>query len=226
MEASMTQGTEEASSTIALRALRLRPGMFLQLHTGQGQPAVEAKFCAAIENKGVMLVPLENTGPASGWVENLRIEVRGFSGQHDFHFPARVLGNFSIPFAYLLVSYPDKVDARKVRSALRIPTTIPAQTQTGSAGQQAAQVIDLSSAGAMLELQGNGVAVGEELKLAFEIEFERKAYSLQLSGRVCHASGSDSNHRLGVAFSNVGKADRLLLKAYTLAAAQTHGIVD
>ena len=221
----MTQGNEEAPSTIALRALRLRPGMFLQLHTGHGQPAVEAKFCAAIENKGVMLVPLENSGPASGWVENLKLEIRGFSGQHDFNFPARVLGNFSIPFAYLLVSYPEKVEARKVRSALRIPTAIPAQAQANG-GRQSAQLIDLSSAGAMLELQGNGVAVGEELKLGFEIEFERKAYSLQLSGRVCHATSSDSNHRLGVAFSNVGKADRLLLKAYTLAAAQTHGIVD
>lgn len=222
----MTQAGPEQTAALSLRALKLRPGMFLQMHLGPGQPVVEAKFCAAIENKGVMLVPLDKSAPASGWVENVKIDVSGFTGQHDFRFPARVLGNFSIPFAYLLVSYPEQVAARKVRSALRIPTALTARASAGSNGELDAQVIDLSAAGAMIEVQGKGVPVGGELRLDFEIEFERKKYSLRLAGRVCHASGADAQHRLGLAFDNVGKADRLLLQAYTLAASQSNAVID
>lgn len=222
----MTQANSEASTPLALRALRLRPGMFLQLHLGPGQPVVEAKFCAAIENKGVMLVPLDKSAPASGWVENVKIDITGFTGQHDFRFPARVLGNFTVPFAYLLVSYPEQVTARKVRSALRIPTALSAKAWSDKNAKLDAQVIDLSAAGAMIEMQGNGVTVGGELQLGFEIEFERKTYTLQLAGRVCHAAAADSNHRIGLAFDNVTKSDRLLLQAYTLAASHSNAVID
>ncbi|MBD8524530.1 PilZ domain-containing protein [Pseudomarimonas arenosa] len=221
----MTQVSTEPESSLSLRALRLRPGMFLQMHIGN-QQVVEAKFCAAIENKGVMLVPLDKSAPPSGWVENVKVDISGFTGQHDFRFPARVLGNFSIPFAYLLVSYPEQVSARKVRSALRIPTALAAKAWSGNSPKQDAQVIDLSAAGAMIEMSGNGIAVGGELQLNFEIEFERKVYTLQLAGRVCHASGAEAQHRFGLAFDNVAKADRLLLQAYTLAATQSHAVID
>lgn len=224
----MSQAQEDARSPLPLRALRLRPGMFLQLQTGAGQAMIEAKFCAAIENKGVMLVPLDNGNPQADWNEGMRLDVRGFSGQYDFSFPSRVLGNFSVPFAYLLVSYPEQVQAQRVRSALRIPTSLSGEAWGRDAAQRLpAHILDLSAAGAMIDLQGQGLAVGDEMHLKFEIEFERRKHALQLAGRICHAASSgETGSRVGIAFSALNKPDRLLLQAFTLAAAQSNGIID
>lgn len=218
------------TTAVPLRQLRLKPGMFLQVQSAQErQRQSEAKFCAAIDGKGLMLVPLQTGSGTPDWREGSAMWVRGFTGQYDFSFPSRVLGNFSVPFAYVLLSYPPQVEARQVRSAQRIRTSIMAMAWGRDAKATVpARLVDLSTAGAMLELSSPLGGIGDPISLAFSLEVDGSSYSLELRGSICHASEgvSGAGTRVGVAFAELPKPDRMLLQNFTLAALQDSGVVD
>jgi hypothetical protein len=214
--------------TLTLRQLRLRPGMFLQARPRQDASRVtEAKFCAAIDGKGLMVVPLHEGAVGKEWNDLGELSVGGFTGQYDFRFPTRVLGSFSVPFAYVLLSYPDKVEARQVRSALRIRTSLPAMAWgRDPASTVAARVLDLSHAGALLELATPLGTVGHQITITFSLPLEGGAHRLELGGSICHAgsgAGGDGT-RVGIAFQNPSRADKSALQGFALAQQAT--VVD
>ena len=218
----MTDSTEVMS--LSLRQLRLRPGMFLQARPRHDSARVtEAKFCAAIDGKGLMVVPLHEGAAGKEWNDLGELDIGGFTGQYDFRFPARVLGSFSVPFAYVLLSYPERVDARQVRSALRIRTSLPAMAWgRDPASTVAARVLDLSPAGALVELGTPLGSVGHQLTLAFQLPLDGGAQKLELGGSICHVGSGAGGEgtRVGLAFHSLSRADKTLLQAFTLAAPQ------
>lgn len=218
----MTDSTEVVS--LSLRQLRLRPGMFLQARARHDAARLtEAKFCAAIEGKGLMVVPLHDGVIGKEWNDLGELDVGGFTGQYDYRFPARVLGSFSVPFAYVLLSYPDHVEARQVRSALRIRTSLPAMAWgRDPASTVAARILDLSHAGALVELGTPLGSVGHVLTVAFQLPLEGGAQKLELGGSICHVGSGAGGEgtRVGLAFQSLSRGDKSMLQAFTLAAPQ------
>lgn len=225
----MTQTANAAGEPLSLRALRLRPGMFLQA-APPGAPTrrTEAKFCAAIEGKGLMVVPLHEGPPGPEWRDQAELEISGFTGQYDFRFPSRVLGSFAVPFAYVLLAWPTAISGKRVRSALRIKTSLPAMAW----GQDAqttvpARVLDLSHAGAMLDLAAPLGGKGQRIGIALQLPLEGGEQSVELSGAICHSGigATGEGTRVGVAFEGLSRSDRLLLQNFTLRQLQGSGVV-
>lgn len=216
------------SRNLSLRELGLRPGMFVQAAAGDGTGMpTEARFCAAIEGKGLMVVPLHEGEAGAEWRDGAALEIRGFTGQYDFRFPTRVLGSFSVPFAYVLLAWPSRIEARQVRSALRVATALAARVRSQKGATVDAQVLDLSHAGAMLEFEGPAGRHGDEVQIGLLLPFDGVEHPLELKGRICH-SGRGVNPdkaRVGVAFAGVARADRALLQAYTLSCLQQQTVV-
>ena len=218
-----------AAETLSIRALRLRPGMFLQAHPpgAPGKPT-EARFCAAIEGKGLMVIPLHEGAPGNEWREQGELELKGFTGQYDFHFATRVLGSFSVPFAYVLLAWPQAVQARRVRNALRIATSLPAMVWgSDPASTVPARILDLSHAGAMLDLGAPVGGNGERVGLSLELPIDGGAHGLELGGHICHRGdgAAGAGTRIGVAFEALSRTERALLQNYTLSRLQAMTVV-
>lgn len=221
--------TSAAGEPLSLRALRLRPGMFLQAAPPDApKRRTEAKFCAAIEGKGLMVVPLHDGPPGPEWRDQAALEISGFTGQYDFRFASRVLGSFAVPFTYVLLAWPTTASGKRVRSALRIKTSLPATVWRDDASAKVpARVLDLSHAGAMLDLATPTGGKGERIRIALQLPLDAGTQSLELSGPICHSGpgATGEGTRVGVAFEGVSRGDRLLLQNFTLNQLQGNGVV-
>jgi hypothetical protein len=210
----------DASHTaLPFRQLKLRPKTLLQsFRDGDPGPATEWQFCAAIEGKGLMLAPLPGARMPSV-PPGTRFGVQGFTGQYDFHFQTTALGTFEVPFAYTLLAWPDHVQARLVRQALRVRTLLPAQLSAlkgGGNGPQAASVLDLSGSGALVETPAPMGEVGEPLRISFVVEAEGEKSQISTEALICHRRAMDgpTRERLGLSFRALPKAERLALSLY------------
>lgn len=223
----MTDSAE--AEILSLRALRLRPGMFLQAHPPTDpKRRTESKFCAAIEGKGLMVVPLHDGQVGSEWRDLGELVVSGFTGQIDFSFQTRVLGSFSVPFAYVLLAWPGTISGRRVRSALRIATSLPAMAWgRDPASTVPARVLDLSHAGAMLELSGALGGNGNQISVALELPMDGATHALELSGPICHCGegAGGPGTRVGIAFEGLSRTEKALLQNFTFNQLQTATVV-
>jgi hypothetical protein len=206
------------TSAIPLRQLRLRPKTLLQAwRIGDTGIAQEWQFCAAIEGKGLMLAPLpgQKMAPVT---TGARYGVQGFTGQHDFQFETQAVGTFDAPFAYALLAWPESVQARLVRQALRVRTLLPAQLAPVSAKGEtrAASVLDLSAAGALVETLHPMGDVGDALRISFVVDADGEKTQITTEAVICHrrAMESPSRERLGLSFRALPKTERLVLSIY------------
>ena len=206
------------TSAIRLRQLRLRPKTLLQTwRIGDTGIAQEWQFCAAIEGKGLMLAPLP--GQKMAPVANgARYGVQGFTGQYDFQFETHAVGTFDAPFVYALLAWPEAVQARLVRQALRVRTLLPAQLAPVSAkGEtQAASVLDLSAAGALVETLHPMGDVGDTLRISFVVDADGEKTQITTEAVICHRNAMEapSRERLGLSFRALPKTERLVLSIY------------
>ena len=199
---------------ISLKTLRLRPGQAIQTQSPEaGAPKEEAQFLAGIENKGVMVGPYQ-----SGLKCTLEPEayyfISGFNGQYDFSFLSQVLQVFEQPFPYALLTYPPSVDARLVRRAMRMKTSHPATVSSSDLNEVlAVTLVDISHCGAMVHSTSTLGSVGNEINLAFSVDFEGELVNLSICSTICHSTraGDDDSVNVGLAFKPISKSDKLLL---------------
>lgn len=206
------------AAPIPLRQLRLRPKTLLQTwRIGDSGVAQEWQFCAAIEGKGLMLAPLPGQKMAA-IATGARYGVQGFTGQYDFQFETQAVGTFDAPFVYALLGWPEAVQARLVRQALRVRTLLPAQLSSSSAkGEtQAASVLDLSASGALVETLHPMGDVGDSLRMSFVVEAEGEKTQVTTEAVICHRRAMDAptRERLGLSFRALPKTERLMLSIY------------
>jgi len=140
--------------TLNFEAIKLMPGDTLQL-----QPLLEGQTERfSVHVIGVMKpVSLLVTAPV---VEGKLIFVRdgqtylvrAFSGLNVCAFKARILKSQLQPFPYLHLSYPDSVQAMRIRKAMRAPVSIIVAVSETEEGRQsgAGKIIDLSVGGARM----------------------------------------------------------------------------
>ncbi|MCE2944190.1 MAG: PilZ domain-containing protein [Lysobacteraceae bacterium] len=206
-------------ASLGFRQLRLRPKTLVQLSaSGDGAAPEDWLFAAAIEGRGLMLAPVpgRKMGPMA---KNARFLVQGFTGQYDFRFETGLLGVFDVPFHYALLGWPDRVDGRLVRQALRIRTLLPA-TLVGGEGPggtgQRASIVDLSAAGALVETATPIGDVGTPARLVFTVEAEGERLQITAHAAVCHRRTLDHpvRERVGLSFRALPKPERLMLSLY------------
>lgn len=214
-------------SEIDLKTLKLRAGMFLQTQRMEkNSPNYEAQFLGVIEGKCLMVVPVGTLSIKNGMKSGETFIIRGFTGQYDFYFTTKVIQAFDFTFrepsfAYAVLSYPESVEARKVRNSIRIHTSLPA-TVTGIADRkaQSATLLDLSADGA-LGRSGEALgAVGDAVSLEFSIGPDGVLSYVVIVARVCHVHIGDDGYLTGLLFENISSADRLMIREFVLANAE------
>ena len=212
---------------IDFKTLRLRPGMLLQV-----QPALEAsarydaQFLGIIDGKGVMVIPKGIDSLKNGMQAGQDFVIRGFTGQHDFSFASKVIRIFDYsfrdpPLAYALLTYPDMVEARQVRGAMRVRTSLPATASPiGENSPVAVTMIDLSVAGSLISSPASLGVTGDQLNLAFSINFEDEKLEMVIPATICRClkSNTEDAFLTGFLFNDISRNDKLILYYFVLSA--------
>ena len=214
-----------AYSQVSLKSLKLRPGMFLQAEAvGENSRNYETQFLGVIEGKCLMIVPVGLFSLKFGMQAGETYVIRGFNGQHDFHFTATVIQAFDFTFrvpayAYAVLSYPEVVEARKVRNAMRIRTSLPGMAKPhGSDTRQPVTLIDLSVDGALVRSPVVLGAIGDLVRLDFSLGSDIHVPHLATLARICHTNehAGDEGFLTGFLFENISAAARVTLKDFVL----------
>lgn len=213
-------------SQVSLKSLKLRAGMFLQTQRIQEKesPNYEAQFLGAIQDKCLMVVPVGLFSIKTGMRTGEMFVIRGFTGLYDFHFTSTVLQAVDFTYkepsyAYAVLSFPEAVEARKVRNSMRIKTSLPASaTPDGSDTPRPVTLVDLSVDGSLVRAQSALGAIGDLMHLDFSIASDMGLAHLGTPARICHshAEPSDDHVLIGLLFENMSAAYRVMLQAFVL----------
>jgi hypothetical protein len=175
-----------------------------------------------IEDKCIMVVPVGTFSIKTGMKAGENFVIRGFTGQYDFQFATRVIQAFDFTFrepcyAYAVLSWPDVVQARKVRNALRIRTSLQA-TLTGVASRQAQPVtiVDLSADGALVRSHDSAGAIGDLVSLEFSMGEDGALSYVVAVARVCHVHVGDDGCLSGLLFEQISPQDRMLIREFVV----------
>ena len=100
------------------------------------------------------------------------ILIRAFSGLNVCAFKARVLKSQLQPFPYLHLSYPDSVQAMRIRKAMRAPASIIVAVHDSEEGRQvgAGKLVDISVGGAKTAFAHSVGEKDQTLWLSFKVK--------------------------------------------------------
>jgi hypothetical protein len=208
---------ESVSDTLdSLEELQIAPGTMLRAVPARDPAlAFDLQFVGLMGGKGVLVEPQGVACLKQGLRTDADFHVSGFTGQHDFAFDTKVMRVFDFtfrepPLAYALLSYPERIAAKRVRRARRVRTNLPARVAVhGESAETAVVVRDLSIAGALLESPTPPGSVGTELVLRLDIDFEGEPLAIALPATICRVDVDESCARTGVLFQDVLRADKL-----------------
>jgi hypothetical protein len=151
--------------------------------------------------------------------------VRGFTGQYDFHFVSKVIQAFDFTFrepyyAYAVLSWPESVQARKVRNSLRIRTSLPATlTAVATREAQPVTIVDLSADGALVRSGDTAGAIGDLVSLEFSLGEDGALSYVVAVARICHVHVGDEGCLSGLLFEQISPSDRVLVREFVVSQA-------
>ena len=180
---------DSQQTTFPFEAMKLKVGDRLQV-----QPPLlvsSERFMVKLigfMNKVSLLVsmPVDSKGLRPRLVEGENLVVRAFSSQNAFGFSCTVRKVNRLPFDYLHLSFPEKVQGMIIRKAPRVRTRIIAAVNTGKSGEESASAIisNLSANGALLDARRNLADKGDSIRLSFRVNLHNMDAYLTINAAI------------------------------------------
>lgn len=205
---------------LSFEALKLMPGDTLQL-----QPLLEGQterftvhVIGMLKPKSVLVTVPMVDGKLIFIRDGQTYLIRAFSGLNVCAFKAKVLKSQLQPYPYLHITYPDSVQAMRIRKAMRAPTSIIVAVHKSEDGKQmgAGKLVDISVGGAkMLSPMALGQK-GDELWLSFKVtlgdmeEYVKTPIILRSEGEEEDEQGKRMKS-FGIQFGELGQSQRLII---------------
>jgi hypothetical protein len=210
--------TQEES--LDFEAVKLMPGDVLQL-----QPLLEGqterftvRVIGVMKPKSVLVTAPMVDGKLIFVRDGQTYLVRAFSGLNVCAFKASVLKSQLQPFPYLHLSYPDKVQAMRIRKAMRAPSSIIVAIHESEEGRQtgAGKIVDISVGGA--KLLATTVLGGKDqtLWLSFKVKLGDMEEYVKTPAIIRHLSEEEDEQGKpmkshGMQFGELSQAQRLII---------------
>jgi c-di-GMP-binding flagellar brake protein YcgR len=206
--------------TLSFDAVKLMPGDALQL-----QPLLEGQserftvhVIGVMKPKSVLVTAPVVDGKLIFVRDGQTYLVRAFSGLNVCAFKARILKSQLQPFPYLHLSYPDSVQAMRIRKAMRAPANIIVAVQESEDGRQsgAGRLIDLSVGGARMYSPMNVGVKDQSIWLSFKVmlgdmeEYVKTPATIRSIGEEDDEQGKRMNV-FGLQFGELAQSQRLII---------------
>lgn len=144
--------------------------------------------------------------------------VRAFSGLNVCAFKAKILKSQLQPFPYLHLSYPDSVQAMRIRKTMRAPASIIVAVHETEAGRQtgAGKIIDLSVGGARMYspmkvgVKDQSIWLSFKVKLGDMEEYVKTPAIIRAVGEEDDEQGKRM-HVFGLQFGELAQSQRLII---------------
>ncbi|MDP2832201.1 MAG: flagellar brake protein [Pseudomonadota bacterium] len=206
--------------SLSFDAIKLMPGDALQL-----QPMLEGQterftvhVIGVMKPKSVLVTMPIVEGKLIFVRDGQTYLVRAFSGLNVCAFKARVLKSQLQPFPYLHLSYPDSVQAMRIRRAMRAPAGIIVAAQQSEEGKPigAGKLVDISVGGAKMVSPMSLGQKGDSLWLSFKVklgdmeEYVKTPVVIRSTGE----EEDDQGKRMksfGIQFGELGQSQRLII---------------
>lgn len=205
---------------LSFDAIKLMPGDALQL-----QPMLEGQVerftvhvIGVMKPKSVLVTMPVVEGKLIFVRDGQTYLVRAFSGLNVCAFKAKVLKSQLQPFPYLHLSYPDSVQAMRIRKAMRAPASIIVAVQQSEEGKQigAGRLVDISVGGAKLLSPMKLGDKGESLWLSFKVrlgdmeEYVKTPVLIRSEGEEDDEQGKRMKS-FGIQFGELEQSQRLII---------------
>lgn len=205
---------------LSFDAIKLMPGDALQL-----QPMLEGQterftvhVIGVMKPRSVLVTMPLVEGKLIFVRDGQTYLVRAFSGLNVCAFKARVLKSQLQPFPYLHLSYPDSVQAMRIRKAMRAPASIIVAVQQSEEGKQigAGKLVDISVGGAKMFSPMKLGEKGDALWLSFKVKLgDMEEYvKTPVVIRSIGEEDDDQGKRMksfGIQFGELGQSQRLII---------------
>ena len=230
---------EESEGEFSFQDMRLTVGDRIQIQPPAtiGHNRYVVKLIGYLDNVGLLVTsPLEN-GFRVPFRERDKIVARIFSSQKAFGFSAQIDRVCKIPFDYLHLSFPDRIQGSVIRSAPRVRTNIIASIAKPGADdgdeRQSGMIVNLSADGALVKTRQALCAKGQSVQLSFRINLHNLDAYLTVTAvirtifddEIKPGSPAMVNH--GVQFQKLPPNDSVILqsKIYQQMIEQPHSLV-
>lgn len=200
---------------MGFETLRLYPGAIMQIQSSAGgsQARHGVKFIGFIEGNSI-LVTLPFQDGTGLWMQVMQsFVVRGFNGKYAYAFTAQVIRAHTNPFPYVHFSWPRSVECRLVRQSLRVAVSFPANVSRSDNTSVAANLLDLSVSGAMLDSSETLGALGGQVQIGFAVDFAGNAINLNIFATILnvHQKEDGTSFQTGLGFKGISQNDGLIL---------------
>ena len=225
VEKSTSPEAGTAQNGFAFEAMNLRVGDRLQV---QPPTRVSSERCPVLLIGYLQDMSLLITAPATPngvrlqMVEGDALVMRFFSGQNAFGFACDVQRVCKLPYNYLHIAFPTKIQGTVIRKAARVKTKIVAKVcnEKEATVAHTGVISNLSADGALLDARRTVAEPGDVLKLIFKLKLHNIEKELSLTAVVRAAfddetlkqSGASLSH-FGLQFTELGANDQMVLQS-------------
>lgn len=206
--------TEIASSkeSVSFDSIRLKVGdsMQMQPHGTADNTHYSVRYMGGLQGTSIITsVPvIDHQGM---WMRpNGEYIFRILSGSHIYAFIARLIKARAHPYDYAHFTYPDKVDAKRIRRSPRISLNLDSTAMKTDGSEVAVTFLDLSLHGAQVEAASSIGVTGDKVSVILPIYLTEVNRKLTLSGHIRNVNPGDPA-RYGLEFDALSDDDRLLL---------------
>ena len=214
----MDESVNEQGTQVDFDSIRLYPGAVFQIEqVGRPTNKYNLRYIGAIKGKSILLTIPVVEGRIANMPPGQTYVVRGFNGKYAYAFSSRVIQARSRPFPYVHFTYPESVESRIIRKALRVTVNLPAAIIKED-GQTPITIIDLSANGLMMGTARPVGEVGDIIRIQFEIEADGARNTLTIPVKIRNAKYSkDANSiNVGAEFGEMAESDMLRLNNFIL----------
>jgi hypothetical protein len=213
-------GAKPQGETLGFDAVKLMPGDTLQL-----QPLLEGQterfsvqVIGVMKGKSLLVTAPLVDGKLIFVRDGQTYLVRAFSGLNVCAFKARILKSQLQPFPYLHLSYPDSVQAMRIRKTMRAPASIIVAVHEAEVGRQvgAGKIIDLSVGGARMFSPSKIGDKDQTIWLSFKVllgdmeEYVKTPAVIRTVGEEDDEQGKRM-HVFGLQFGELAQSQRLII---------------
>lgn len=216
---------DAAQETFAFEAMNLKVGDRLQVQPPATVSTERSpvKLIGYLQDHSLLITAPTTSGSVPMQVmPGDQLIMRVFSGQNAFGFACDVQRVCKVPYNYLHISFPKKIQGTLIRKAARVRTKIivKVRAEQGDTGEHTAVISNLSANGALLDGRRTMAETGDTLRLSFKLKLHNIEAELSVAAIVrtvfddetLKQSGTSLAH-FGLQFVALDPNDQMLLQS-------------